>query len=67
MTPLLGLTAREALNRHFGKRLVFRIIGGNEGETEEAEMRVIRVINFDDKIECTLADPIHPQGKTPSK
>lgn len=66
MTRLLGLTVREALQKHPGKKLIFQVTGGYEKEIAQEEMRIIRVINYDDKIECTIADPDRPQGKTPS-
>lgn len=66
MTGLLGLTAGEAQKRQPGKGLVFRITGARKEEIDQSEMRIIRVINYEEKIECVLANPGYPNSKTPS-
>ncbi len=66
MRGLLGLTAGEAQKRHPGKKLVFRISGERKEGIDQANMRIIRVKNFEEKIECVLANPGYPDGKTPS-
>lgn len=66
MSSLLGITAGEARQNPTAKKLVFRVTGGKGNSQVRDNMRIIRVINYPEKIECILADPCYPQSKTPS-
>ncbi|GEM_PF-1272213 len=66
MGSLIGITAGEARQIPSKKPMVFQITGGEKSTRFRDDLRIIRVINYPEKIECVLADPCYPQDKTPS-